>query len=228
MFNNIFFDNFAVYEIMWKNSVQPDRPQMTILCVRFVCWISEATHTHAHTHTDRIFNTYCFQGNNGYANAPQCYVIRRYITCIVKDTSVQITAPLRQTYPVQFRTVPCPRQDGISNLSYPPSVPTLCSRRHNSRSFYNLKSTSEWMWAPLFGPQTVSYGGLYAVYGQTVDWMESWDWISIRSGDSLFIISTRSVGSIRLSYLTDSDFVSRSIKRSKPSVHLVSKYKMEM
>jgi len=139
---------------MWKNSVQPDKPQTTILCVRFVCWISEATHTHTH----RIFNTYCFQGNNGYANAPQCYVIRKYITCIVKDTSVQKTAPLRQTYPVQFRTVPCPRQDGISSLSYPPPVPSLCSRRHNSRSFYNLKSTSEWMWAPLLGPQTVIWG----------------------------------------------------------------------
>jgi hypothetical protein len=29
MINNFFFENRVVYEIMWKNIVQPDRPQMT-------------------------------------------------------------------------------------------------------------------------------------------------------------------------------------------------------
>ena len=28
--NDFFFDSRAVYEIMWKNIVQADRPQMTI------------------------------------------------------------------------------------------------------------------------------------------------------------------------------------------------------
>ena len=28
-FNYIFSDNCVIYEIMWKNMVQPDRPQMT-------------------------------------------------------------------------------------------------------------------------------------------------------------------------------------------------------
>jgi len=28
-FNNVFFSNRAVYVIMWKNIVEPDRPQMT-------------------------------------------------------------------------------------------------------------------------------------------------------------------------------------------------------
>jgi hypothetical protein len=27
MFNDIIFENHAVYEIMWKNTEQPDRPQ---------------------------------------------------------------------------------------------------------------------------------------------------------------------------------------------------------
>jgi hypothetical protein len=40
-----FFENCAVYEIMWKNMVQPDRPQMTIWCMRIVCWITKATDT---------------------------------------------------------------------------------------------------------------------------------------------------------------------------------------
>jgi len=30
MFGNPFSENRAVYEIMWKNIVEPDRPQMTI------------------------------------------------------------------------------------------------------------------------------------------------------------------------------------------------------
>jgi hypothetical protein len=30
MFNNFFFGNRAVYEIMWKNIGEPDRPPMTI------------------------------------------------------------------------------------------------------------------------------------------------------------------------------------------------------
>jgi hypothetical protein len=29
-FNNFFSENRAVYEIMWENMVQPDRPQMAI------------------------------------------------------------------------------------------------------------------------------------------------------------------------------------------------------
>jgi hypothetical protein len=29
MFSNLFTENRAVYEIMWKNMVKPDRPKMT-------------------------------------------------------------------------------------------------------------------------------------------------------------------------------------------------------
>jgi len=38
MFNKhfFFFENRAVYEIMWRNMAQPDRPQMTIGRVRSV------------------------------------------------------------------------------------------------------------------------------------------------------------------------------------------------
>ena len=55
---NFFPQNLTVYEVMWKNTVKPDRPQMTIWRMRVACWISKATHTN--THTLRIFNTYCF------------------------------------------------------------------------------------------------------------------------------------------------------------------------
>ena len=56
--------NRAVYEIMWENMVEPDRPQVTIWRMRTACCIPKATN--AHTESD----------NNGYGNAPQCYVIR--------------------------------------------------------------------------------------------------------------------------------------------------------
>ena len=57
MFSNfIFFENHAVYEIIWENAEERDRPQMTIWRMRIACWMSEThaqtnTHTHTHTHT---------------------------------------------------------------------------------------------------------------------------------------------------------------------------------
>jgi hypothetical protein len=32
---------------MWKNIVEPHRPQMTIRRVRFACWVTKATNTHS-------------------------------------------------------------------------------------------------------------------------------------------------------------------------------------
>ena len=64
-----FFTNSAVYEIMWKNTVEPDSPQMTIWRVRNACWITKATNT---------LWIYCLlvHCSNGYTNEPPCYVIR--------------------------------------------------------------------------------------------------------------------------------------------------------
>jgi len=47
MFNNFFPENCAVYEIVWENTVQPDRPQMKIWRTRIACWISKTTNTHS-------------------------------------------------------------------------------------------------------------------------------------------------------------------------------------
>ena len=38
---------FAIYEIMWKNTVELDRPQMTIWRMRIACWIPKAKNTHS-------------------------------------------------------------------------------------------------------------------------------------------------------------------------------------
>jgi len=42
-----FSENRFVYEIMWKNIVDPDRPQITICRMRIACWIPKATNTHS-------------------------------------------------------------------------------------------------------------------------------------------------------------------------------------
>ena len=42
-----FYENGAVYEIMRKNTVQPDRPQMAIWRIRIAHWIPKATNTHS-------------------------------------------------------------------------------------------------------------------------------------------------------------------------------------
>jgi hypothetical protein len=55
-----FFLNHTVYETRCKNIVQPEGPQMTIWRMRIACRIAKATHTKPHTHTLRMYNTYCF------------------------------------------------------------------------------------------------------------------------------------------------------------------------
>jgi hypothetical protein len=48
MFNKGFFsENRAVYELMWKNMVVPERPQLTVWRMRIACWIPEATNFHS-------------------------------------------------------------------------------------------------------------------------------------------------------------------------------------
>jgi hypothetical protein len=42
-----FFLNHAVYEIMWENTVQRGRTQITIRRMRILCWIPKAKRTHS-------------------------------------------------------------------------------------------------------------------------------------------------------------------------------------
>jgi hypothetical protein len=44
--NYLFSKNHAICEIMWKNKLEPGRPQMTIWLMRTVCWMTTATDTH--------------------------------------------------------------------------------------------------------------------------------------------------------------------------------------
>jgi len=45
IFNKPLFENRAVYEIMWKNIVEPERPQMTIGRMLFVFCVTKTTNT---------------------------------------------------------------------------------------------------------------------------------------------------------------------------------------
>jgi hypothetical protein len=42
-----FLENRAVYYLMWENTVQSDRPQMTLWRMRIACRIPNATDTHS-------------------------------------------------------------------------------------------------------------------------------------------------------------------------------------
>jgi hypothetical protein len=53
MLYNIYPVNHAVYEIIWKSIVEPDRPDDNIIRrMRIACWITKATNAL------RMFNTY--------------------------------------------------------------------------------------------------------------------------------------------------------------------------
>jgi len=52
---NFFFENRALYEIMWRNMLERDRLQKTIWRMRFACWVTKTRDTH----TLMTYNNYC-------------------------------------------------------------------------------------------------------------------------------------------------------------------------
>jgi hypothetical protein len=68
MFYN-FFENRALHE-MWKNIVEPNRPQRTIWRMRIACWIPNATNTY------REYVLLLFHCSNVCTKAPSCCVTR--------------------------------------------------------------------------------------------------------------------------------------------------------
>jgi hypothetical protein len=51
----LFSENRAVCEIMWKNILEPDRPQMAIWLKRIACWITKVTDTQSEYITLTVF-----------------------------------------------------------------------------------------------------------------------------------------------------------------------------
>jgi hypothetical protein len=70
MFDHLFFSKFlAVYETVWKNIIEPDRPQMRIWRMCTECSIPKATNAHS----EYVIS---FPLESDFKNAPQYYVIR--------------------------------------------------------------------------------------------------------------------------------------------------------
>jgi hypothetical protein len=68
MFNNLFPESRTVYEIMWKNIVESDKPQC--------CACALHAGYQCYKHRVRMCNTYSCYGNNGYTNEPPvCLVL---------------------------------------------------------------------------------------------------------------------------------------------------------
>jgi hypothetical protein len=65
----------AVYEIMQKNLLEPDRPQMTMWRMRIACSVIKATNTH------NMQYLVLFHDNHVDTTAPQCYVYT-YSACM--------------------------------------------------------------------------------------------------------------------------------------------------
>jgi len=58
---------------MWKNIVEPDRPQTTISHIRFACWIPKATDTHS-VYVTYFLSAALMVGRN-------CLIVTFYIHC---------------------------------------------------------------------------------------------------------------------------------------------------
>jgi len=72
IFNNFFFENRAVCEIMWKNIAERGRPHLKIWRMRIAYWIPKATNTH----TRVVQYALLFHCNNGCTHAPRCCILR--------------------------------------------------------------------------------------------------------------------------------------------------------
>ena len=66
----------AVYEIMWKTIVEPDRPQTTCHKTHAHCMLD----TQGYKHTLRIYNTYCF--STATVVTRMCLNVPLYVHCL--------------------------------------------------------------------------------------------------------------------------------------------------
>ena len=83
-----FLKTHALYEVMWKNIIEPDRPQKTIWRMRIVCCIPKATDTHS-----EYAILFVFHCNNGCPNTPERYVIHTVLLISAK-VKAQFVGPI--------------------------------------------------------------------------------------------------------------------------------------
>jgi hypothetical protein len=95
MINNSFSENRAIYEIMWKNMVEPDRPEMTVWCMHIAYWIHKPTNTHSEYVILSSFSLQhgCMNTSHGYVihtlhvckflNIMSCIIFTEFITLLI-------------------------------------------------------------------------------------------------------------------------------------------------
>jgi len=71
---NFIFENRVVYEIMWKNILEPGRPHMTIWRMCISSWVSSARNTLT------VCNAYCFSIETMVAKT--CLNITLHVLCL--------------------------------------------------------------------------------------------------------------------------------------------------
>jgi hypothetical protein len=71
-FNDFCSHDCAIYEIMSKNMVEPERTQTNGACALYP--ISKQAHATARAATQKYVTLTAFHGNNGVVNQPHCYV----------------------------------------------------------------------------------------------------------------------------------------------------------
>ena len=87
LFNNLFLESRALFEIMWKNIVRQNGPQIIIRRMRFVCWITKNTEKQ----TQSMLHLLIFQGNKAYTNASSSAFIRKLhvmFSCVLFRTQL--------------------------------------------------------------------------------------------------------------------------------------------
>jgi hypothetical protein len=79
---NLFFENRAIYKTMWKNTVEPGRPQMTKRRMCIACWTRNATDTL------RASNNFCVSTSTMVTrtrlNVTSCLHCRPCSTCSIR------------------------------------------------------------------------------------------------------------------------------------------------
>ena len=90
MFNNPPPEIRAVYEIIWKSTVEPDMPKMAVWRVRIAYWIAKSTNTHIHTHTHSEYATIIAFPLQQWLHERASFLRYKYITCLVNSTVTSI------------------------------------------------------------------------------------------------------------------------------------------
>ena len=110
--NFFFFENPALYKIMWKNVIERGRPQMTIWRVRFPAWIPKATNTHSEY---VILTGFLLQQWLRERDWMLCYT---YIACLVIYLcSLFVTELLSRYFLIGFDTCLGQQQSGSCSCS---------------------------------------------------------------------------------------------------------------